>query len=392
MVISGNWRNRRAMIVAVSLSLSAIAGLASEPAHSKQDVLMTRNLSADEATNLGYQRVDVDLGDKALNLSFLAKSATLTTPLAAMSAIEAPGRGELLKAYVPDHRDAFELTVSVLEPGFAAEAPSVSEQLLMEGGYSIADAAHDSLVRADASGQSDSSAGIAKVARSICRTRGDKVVCLFMIGDAEHQDEFTEQASIVAGSLQFSNGEDDDFAEDQLSRVELPMAGKGSLALEYPAAWTIGSNDFSGSLPGTLQMYQGEEADPLSVLIVTASEGGAPPSAEAMDGVAQGMIDKWIADNDSVFANPVLATHGDLAGLASPAIGRSYAFVVDKLNGDQGKAQVRLTLVAAGGLRYSVLLVTHYAPEVDETGPFFVRLGGITGYDLAMRALLKTIQ
>jgi len=39
-----------------------------------------------------------------------------------------------------------------------------------------------------------------------------------------------------------------------------------------------------------------------------------------------------------------------------------------------------------------VLMVTHYSSEIDETGPFFVRLGGATGYDLVMRSILSQLR
>lgn len=346
----------------------------------------TNTLTDQEAKAAGYVKVPLDLG-RNIKLSFLAKAKSLTTPLAKAEAIEAPGRAELAKVFVPDDRDQFELTVSAFRPGFAAEAPAVSEQLLMEQGYGISGASHASLTSADAQGQTLDKTKVAKVARSLCQVLQDTVICLFMQGDVEHHAEFNKQTSMLIKSIRFDDAAEEGFASGQVKRLDLALGDKGSLPLEYPSAFSVASNAFDGGLPGTLQLRQGSADNPLSVIMIAASAGAAPPSAEAIDPVADRMVGQWLEENARLFANPVLATKGDLAGLGRGNQGRSYAYIVDKLNG-RGQAQIRVSLFASGGIRYSVLVVTHYSPQVDETEQFFVRLGGVTGYDLVMRSIL----
>lgn len=351
----------------------------------------TKSLNDQEAKQLGYVRLPLDLGG-GIKVSFLAKANSLTTQLAKADAIQAPGRAELAKVFVPDDRDHFEVTISVLRPGFAAEAPSTSEQLLMENGYDIHDDDHGSLTSADARGETRDGSKVQKVARSLCQVRHDNVVCFFMEGDAEHGSAFADQATILAKSLQFDAGPEEGFASSQIKRLDLSLGSKGKLPLDYPSAFSITSNEFRGDLPGTLQLQQGADDNPMSVIMIAVSAGAPPPNADAVDSVADQLVGGWLDQNEKLFANPMLATKGDLAGLENGAIGRTYAYVVDKRAGESGQAQIRLSLFAVNGLRYSVLMVTHYSPEVDETGPFFVRLGGVTGYDLVMRSILNRLQ
>ncbi|MGV1893260.1 hypothetical protein ACQZ6E_00005, partial [Agrobacterium vitis] len=347
-------------------------------------------LSEQRGNEFDSNRLLLNLGDN-VKASFFAKANSLTSPLAKAEAIEAPGRGELAKVFVPDDRDKFELTVALFKPGFAAEAPSISEQLLMENGYGITDANHISLTSADAEGKTLDEGKVAKLARSLCQVRQEKVVCFFMQGDAEHSSEFEEQARMLKDSLQIEDGVKEGFDANQIKHLKISLGAKGSLTLDYPSVFSVVDNYFSGDLPGTLHLQQGDADNPLSAIMVAASAGTAPPSAEAIDSVADGMMHNWLEQNAKLFANPVLATKGDLSGLGSGDMGRSYAYVVDKLADGGGQAQVRLSLFASAGVRYSVLMVTHYAPGVDETGPFFVRLGGITGYDLVMQSILKRV-
>ncbi|WP_313056619.1 hypothetical protein [Agrobacterium cavarae] len=359
-----------------------------EQAKAKQQQLdEPRTLDDQDARQLGYVRLPLDLGN-GVKVSFLAKENSLTTPQGKIDAVKAPGRAELAKVFVPDERDNFEVTVSVLRPGFAAEAPSVSEQLLMENGYGITDADHASLTSADARGQTLDQSKVQRTARSLCQVWQDMLICFFMEGDAEYGDQFANQAEIMANSLSFDEGPEEGFASSQIEAVDLPLGSRGTIALDYPSEFSVASNDFKGDLPGTLQLQQGSDDDPLSVIIIAASAGSAPPNAEAVDSVADQLIGGWLKQNEKLFANPALATKGDLAGLGSGGIGRSYAYIVDKLVGGGGQAQVRLSLFASGGVRYSVLIVTHYSPKVDETEQFFARLGGITGYDLVMQSIL----
>ncbi|MCF1454231.1 hypothetical protein ACQZ61_07210 [Agrobacterium vitis] len=347
-------------------------------------------LSEQRSNEFDSNRLLLNLGDN-VKASFFAKTNSLTSPLAKAEAIEAPGRGELAKVFVPDDRDKFEVTVALFKPGFAAEAPSISEQLLMENGYGITDANHISLTSADAEGKTLDEGKVAKLARSLCQVRQEKVMCFFMQGDAEHSSLFEEQARMLKDSLQIEDGVKEGFDANQIKHLKISLGAKGSLTLDYPSVFSVVDNDFSGDLPGTLHLQQGDADNPLSAIMVAASAGAAPPSAEAIDSVADGMMHNWLAQNAKLFTNPVLATKGDLSGLGSGDMGRSYAYVVDKLADGGGQAQVRLSLFASAGVRYSVLMVTHYAPGVDETGPFFVRLGGITGYDLVMQSILKRV-
>ncbi|OLP45036.1 hypothetical protein BJF95_16860 [Rhizobium oryziradicis] len=359
-----------------------------QAASSKQETERRQTLTEEEAKDLGYKRLSLNLGND-IKASFFAKGNSLTTLLAKAEAIEAPGRGELAKVFVPDDRDKFEVTVALFKPGFAAEAPSISEQLLMENGFGITDANHVSLTSADAEGETLDESKVAKLARSICQVRQDKVLCFFMQGDAEHHSEFEDQARILKDSLQIDDGSKEGFDSSQIKHLTLSLGAKGSLALDYPSVFSVVDNDFDGDLPGTLHLQQGGADNPLSAIMIAASAGAAPPSSEAIDSVADGMMHSWLEQNEKLFANPVLASKGDLSGLGSGDVGRTYAYVVDKLAGGGGKAQVRLSLFASSGVRYSVLMVTHYAAGVDDTGPFFVRLGGITGYDLVMRSILE---
>lgn len=383
---------RCAVALAASLaSLFAVVLLqadaaAAQAASSATPQERTRTATDQEAEERGYARIPLDLGDD-LKLSFLAKAKSLTTPLATIDAIAAPGRAELAKVFVPDDRDIFELTVFAFRPGFAAEAPAISEQVLMEEGYGITDASHASLTAAYAQGQTLDESKVAKHARSLCQTRGETVVCLFMQGDAEHAAAFDEQADMLSQSLTFKEGSVEGFAADQITRLNLALGDKGTLPLAFPSAFSVAANDFSGSLPGTLHLQQGSADNSNSVIMLSASAGTAPPSAEAIDSVADGIVGGWLDENAALFANPVLASKGDLAGLKAGEIGRTYAYVVDKQVGG-GHAQIRLSLFASSGVRYSVLMVTHYSREVEETGPFLVRLGGVTGYDLVMRSIL----
>ncbi|MCF1466581.1 hypothetical protein FS764_06605 [Agrobacterium vitis] len=347
-------------------------------------------LSEQRSNEFDSNRLLLNLGDN-VKASFFAKANSLTSPLAKAEAIEAPGRGELAKVFVPDDRDKFEMTVALFKPGFAAEAPSISEQLLMENGYGITDANHISLTSADAEGKTLDEGKVAKLARSLCQVRQEKVVCFFMQGDAEHHSEFEEQARMLKDSLQIEDGVKEGFDANQIKHLKISLGAKGSLTLDYPSVFSVVDNDFSGDLPGTLHLQQGDADNPVSAIMVAASAGAAPPSADAIDSVADGMMHNWLEQNAKLFTNPVLATKGDLSGLGSGDMGRSYAYVVDKLADGGGQAQVRLSLFASAGVRYSVLMVTHYAPGVDETGPFFVRLGGITGYDLVMQSILKRV-
>lgn len=374
-------------VAAVSLCAYASVGQA---ASSKRETGGRQTLTEQEAKDLGYKRLFSNLGND-VRASFFAKGHSLTTPLAKAEAIEAPGRGELAKVFVPDDRDKFEVTVAVFKPGFAAEAPSISEQLLMENGFGITEANHISLTFADAEGRTQDERKVAKLARSICQVRQHKVLCFFMQGDAEHHSEFEKQARMLKDSFQIEDGVKEGFDANQIKHLKISLGAKGSLTLEYPSVFSVVDNDFSGDLPGTLHLQQGDADNPLSAIMVAASAGTAPPSADAIDSVADGMMHNWLEQNAKLFANPVLATKGDLSGLGSGDMGRSYAYVVDKLADSGGQAQVRLSLFASAGVRYSVLMVTHYAPGVDETGPFFVRLGGITGYDLVMQSILKRV-
>lgn len=375
------------MIAVVSLYNYVGAGQA---VSAKRETGRMQTLTEQEAKQLGYMRLSLNLGDN-VKASFFAKANSLTSPLAKAEAIEAPGRGELAKVFVPDDRDKFEVTVALFKPGFAAEAPSISEQLLMENGYGITDANHISLTSADAEGKTLDEGKVAKLARSLCQVRQEKVVCFLMQGDAEHSSEFEEQARMLKDSLQIEDGVKEGFDANQIKHLKISLGAKGSLTLDYPSVFSVVDNDFSGDLPGTLHLQQGDADNPLSAIMVAASAGAAPPSADAIDSVADGMMHNWLEQNAKLFANPVLATKGDLSGLGSGDMGRSYAYVVDKLADGGGQAQVRLSLFASAGVRYSVLMVTHYAPGVDETGPFFVRLGGITGYDLVMQSILKRV-
>jgi hypothetical protein len=212
-----------------------------------------------------------------------------------------------------------------------------------------------------------------------------------MQGDAKHAAAFDEQAGMLAQSLTFSGASEQGFAADQITRLDLALGDKGMLPLAFPSAFSVATNDFSGSLPGTLQLQQGSADNSSSVIMLSASAGGTPPSAEAIDSVADGIVGGWLDENAVLFANPVLASKGDLAGLTAGDLGRTYAYVVDK-QGSGGQSQIRLSLFASGGVRYSVLMVTHYSSEIDETGPFFVRLGGATGYDLVMRSILSQLR
>lgn len=368
---------------------SFITHASAEPAKSKQKQLDgPKALDDQDARQLGYVRLPLDLGG-GIKVSFLARENSLTTSMGKVDAVKAPGRAELAKVFVPDERDSFEVTVSVLRPGFAAEAPSVSEQLLMENGYRIIEADHASLTTADARGQTLDQSKVQRTARSLCKVRQDMLICFVMEGDTEYQGQFANQAELVANSLRFDGGPEEGFAAGQIEAVDLPLGSRGTIALDYPSGFSVASNDFKGDLPGTLQLQQGSDDDPLSVIIIAASAGSAPPNAEAVDSVADQLISGWLKQNEKLFANPVLATKGDLAGLGSGGIGRSFAYIVDKLAGGGGPAQIRLSLFASGGVRYSVLMMTHYSPQVDETEQFFVRLGGITAYDLVMQSILK---
>jgi hypothetical protein len=379
-------------LISFVTALSQISDAASESDRPAQQEQRRMNTSTDqEAKELGYVRLPLDLGGD-VQLSFLAKDKSLTTPLAKADAIETPGRAELAKVFVPDDRDKFELTVSMFKLDFAGEAPAISEQLLMEQGFGITGASHASLTSADAQGETLDESKVAKVARSLCQIRQENAVCLFMQGDVEYKAEFEKQADTLLQSLRFEAGAEEGFASAHVKQLDLPLGDKGTLPLQYPSAFDVASNDFDGDLPGTLQLQQGSASNPLSVVMIAASAGAAPPSAEAIDSVADGMVGGWLEQNAKLFANPVLATKGDLGGLGSGDIGRTYAYIVDKTAGDGGKAQIRVSLFASGGVRYSVLMVTHYSPEVDETGAFFVRLGGVTGYDLVMRSILSQLQ
>ncbi|TDK29595.1 hypothetical protein E2F50_22405 [Rhizobium deserti] len=330
------------------------------------------------------------MGD-GLKLSFLAKAKSMATPLATIDAVAAPGRTELAKVSVPDDRDMFELIVIAFRPGFAAEAPAVSEQILMEEGYEITGSRHTSLTSADAKGKTLDESKVAKHARSLCQTRGETVFCLFMQGNAEYATGFDEQASMLAQSLTFSGGSEQGFAANQIAHLDLALGDNGMLPLAFPSAFSVATNDFSGSLPGTLRLQQGSPDNPSSVILLSASTGKAPSSAEAIDSVADGIISGWLDENAALFASPVLASEGDLVGLKAGDLGRTYAYVVDKQVGGR-QAQIRLSLFASNGVRYSVLMVTHYSQEVDETGPFIVRLGGVTGYDLVMESILSQLR
>lgn len=347
-----------------------------------------RALDDQDARKLGYVRLQLDVGN-GVKVSFLAKENSLTTPLGKVVAVKPSGRAELAKVFVPDERDNFEVTVSVLRPGFAAAAPSVSEQLLLEKGYSITDADHASLTSGDARGQTLDQSKVQRTARSLCQVRQDMLICFFMEGDTEYGDQFANEAEIMANSLRFDEGPEEGFASSQIEAVDLPLGSRGTIGLDYPSEFSVAANDFKGNLPGSLKLQQGSDDDPLSVIIIAASAGSAPTNAEAVDSVADQLIGGWLKQNEKLFANPALATKGDLAGLGSGGIGRSYAYIVDKLAGGGGQAQIRLSLLACGGVRYSVLMVTHYSPQVDETEQFFVRLGGITGYDFVMQSILN---
>lgn len=380
---------RYIFILVAAASLYSYLG-AGQAESSKRETERKQTLTEEEAKDLGYKRLSLNLGND-VKASFFAKDNSLTTLLAKAEAIEAPGRGDLARLFVPDDRDKFEVTVALFKPGFAAEAPSISEQLLMENGFGITDANHASLTSADAEGKTLDESKVAKLARSICQVRQDKVLCFFMQGDAEYGSEFEQQARLLKDSLQIDDGSKEGFDPNQIKHLTLSLGAKGSLALDYPSVFSVVDNDFSGDLPGTLHLQQGDADNPLSAIMIAASAGAAPPSGDAVDSVADGMMHNWLEQNEKLFADPVLASKGDLSGLGDGDVGRTYAYIVDKLAGGGGKAQVRLSLFASSGIRYSVLMVTHYAAEVDDTGPFFVRLGGITGYDLVMRSILERL-
>jgi hypothetical protein len=382
-------------VLAVSASLFAVVLLqantvSAQAAASANLEERTLTVSDQEAEERGYARIHLDLGED-FKLSFLAKAKSLTTTLATIDAIAPPNRAELAKVFVPNNRDIFELTVVAFRPGFAAEAPAVSEQVLMEEGYGITDTSHASLTSADANGQTLHESKIVKQARSLCQTRGEAVVCFVMQGDAGQAAAVDEQAGMMAQSLTFEDGSEQGFAAEQITRLDLALGDKGALRLAFPSAFSVAANDFSGTLPGTLQLQQGSADNSSSVIMLSASAGAAPPSAEAIDSAADKIVSGWLDENAALFANPTLASKGDLSGLKAGDLGRTYAYVVDKQVGG-GQAQIRLCMFASSGVRYSVLMVTHYSSEVDETGPFFVRLGGVTGYDLVMQSILSQLR
>jgi len=383
------WRRRPLSRMAIFLTLLG-AGILSCKASAEENG--ATGTPGNETVRPGYQRVAVDLGDRSLDLSVIVPQGSTITQRTEPLDIKAPGRVEIARISGPDRSNDFDTTILVFKPGFAAEAPAVAEQVLMEGHYATAGTAHTSLTSADASGRKTLENGHDALARAICRTRGDMVICLLMTAGRVPAGVFAERSAILAGSLRFERAEPDGFAADQLARVSLPLGSNRTQELVYPSAWTIESNEFAGGLPATLQMVHGGEADPLSVMVVTASAGPPPASADAIDDIARAMVDRWIVANDSLFQNAVLATQGDIAGLPTSAIGRSFVYVVDKRAGNKGKAQIRLTLIAAHGHRYAILMATHYSPKIDETGPFFNRLSGATAYDLAMQSLFQEIR
>lgn len=373
------------VVAFLSLAPTVVAAEASSPpqAIEESDAKGDKALPSEDLS-----RLSIDL-DSSNRVSFLAQAGSLATKLNSLENIKTPGRGELAKVSVPAGRDQFDVKISAFRSGFASEAPSASEQLLMEDGYSILAARHGSLTSGDASGEK-SAGGISQIARSFCETRQEDVICLFMQGEVAQKTAFERLSDALIGSYRFE-GKSEGFATDQLAGVVVDLGAGRSIRLDYPAAYSIVDNDFGRGLPASLQLQRGEADNPLSVVIVSASNGAQPPDGETIDNVADALVDKWMVSNATLFTRPVLATKGDLVGLGAADIGRTYAYIVDKKASSGGKAQIRLSLFASHGIRYSVLMVTTYSPEVNRTDDFFVRLGAVSGYDLVMRSILRQI-
>lgn len=356
---------------------------------SKTELLTVKTLTPEDAQAAGYRRIELPLGG-GLSLSLLAANAAVPNVFSSVDKVETPGRMKMATLFEPTERDVFATTVTVFAPGFAAEAPAASEQLLFEGGYRRAAQRHQSLVVGDSLGVMEDGGQIARGARSYCETRGEHVVCFLMEFDAEHEAAAIEQAAVMVGSLTFKEDDAAGFADAQLRDLVLPLAPNEQLTLRVPTTWTIAENDFKTGMPGAVQLHDGDEASPRSVMVVTASEGGPPPGVEAIDAVADKMVAAYVDANAELLANPQRALVTALRGF--DGLGRSYAYVVDKRKGEEGQAQIKLTLASHRGVRYAVQLLTHYSEGVDDSSQFFARWSGTTAYDLALEALVDRLK
>lgn len=370
-------------------SLFASANLTKGEAAAAPKLFPVIKLDNEQAKQAGYERISVELGDTSLNFNVLVNSGVQAEVVETPSEIEPPGRATVATLFVPQKRDEFAISVVALRPDFAAEAPISSEQILFEEGYSIADSKHQDLSTGESFGLIREGGIPAKAARSICANRGEFQLCFVIEFDAEHEKEGMEQAAAFAGSIAFEDGQPNAFSQEQLEDLSLPLGDGQTLTFRRPTAWAVITNSFKGDLPGSFAMVHGDASNPTSGLTIEASEGEAPKTVEGFDVVSQKMAQKFVNENSSLFANPKLISSADIPGVDPSAIpSRSYAFVADKV-GDAGQVQLQFALAAKDNRRYAVMVVTHYSPKVDDVGSFFVRLAGLTAFDLATEGLVK---
>lgn len=346
-------------------------------------------MSAGNAKKSGYRQVSVDLGDPSLNFSTFVKEDVEVNVLEKVGKAE---RAEVATLFAPQERNAFAVSVIVFQPGFAAEAPSASEQVLFERGYGLAGSNHRSLVTAEAFGLVRDAAGNPEgAARSLCSTRGKYLLCMVMEFEADHEATAMEQAAVFVGSFAYEDGKSDAFATGQIRETTLMLSQNKSVSLSQPEAFEIVSNGLKGELPGILHTVHGSPENPQSILVIGITTGSVPNAAGALDAAAQKVASNYVKENAELFSELKLQSKGEISLLKNNNIASAtQVYTVDKLK-ENGKAQIRVSLVADGSFRYSVLMTTHYSESVDTSEEFFARLAGITAYDLAIDSIASSI-
>lgn len=199
------------------------------------------------------------------------------------------------------------------------------------------------------------------------------------------------ELGVLAPAVGQAKSERADAVEREVAILDLPLGQAGTMTLHLPADWTVAENDFTGTLPGALQAHHGSGENPFSVLVFTANAGAAPPDADAIDAVAGTLVDNWVEENANILANPVLQGWEPIAGLdpdATPS--RSYVYVADKLAED-GQAHLRLSLIADGTLRYSVMVLTSVVDDVENAPALSNRRSALLAYDLAMQDVVHRV-
>ena len=188
-----------------------------------------------------------------------------------------------------------------------------------------------------------------------------------------------------------AEGEEARQMGQQLTALNLPLGEAGRITLHLPTNWTVAENDFAGTLPGALQAHHGRADNPFSVLVFTANMGAAPPNADVIDTVAEAMIQNYVGENAAILAKPVLQRRGPVAGLDPNAtVSRSYAFIADK-TATEGQAQIQLTLIADGTLRYGILVMTSLVEDAESAAALSNQQSAMLAYDLAVKDVVRRV-